>query len=67
MNSPKFHCPKCDHELFVINTPELKSYSEFFNSVCNNCGSSVTENDVKQQLGEFADKLVRGMVRNMKP
>lgn len=62
MSDIKFSCPKCGHKTFKTST-EPKCLEDFNGAVCENCGTVVTEDDIKAQLRELADKLVRDAFR----
>ena len=59
---PKFSCPKCGSELFKPRT-EIKSYDDFIGSICEHCGTAITEDDVKRQAIQIADKRIRDALR----
>ena len=58
MEKVYFHCPKCSHEIFKINS-KPERLDEFNNAICPGCGYRITENDIETQLINFSDEVVR--------
>ncbi len=60
--NPKFSCKKCGSEIFKTTT-EPQTFEDFNGAVCNNCGTVVTEDDIKAQALKIADDLTRDAFR----
>ena len=51
-------CPKCGHK--VLETiSEPRRNEPFPDAVCAKCGAAITEDDIREQTGKIADKIVR--------
>jgi transcription elongation factor Elf1 len=60
----KFSCPQCGGETFKTSV-EPKSLEDFNGAVCADCGTEVTEEDVKNQLRGVAEKMIKDAFRNL--
>jgi transcription elongation factor Elf1 len=53
----QFSCPQCQGEKFKA-TREVKSLADFDGAVCANCGTTISEDDVKNQAVTIARKSI---------
>jgi predicted RNA-binding Zn-ribbon protein involved in translation (DUF1610 family) len=60
-----FACPKCGHQTLVPFS-EVKTYEDLVPFPCQNCGRLFTDNDVRSQSGEIAEKLLRDAIGKLK-
>jgi transcription elongation factor Elf1 len=60
---PQFLCPKCGSTVFKLFT-EPKTIEDFNGAVCSNCGTSITEQDIKSQALQIAEKAAREAFRD---
>jgi len=63
MNVP-FACKNCGSETFK-STSEPKSLEDLYGAICANCGTAVSEDDIKSHALKIADELARDALRKV--
>jgi predicted RNA-binding Zn-ribbon protein involved in translation (DUF1610 family) len=58
----KFSCKKCGSEVFVT-AAKPKTLADFYGAVCQNCGTTVTQDDIKAQTLKIAGEAARDAFR----
>ncbi len=58
----KFTCKNCGSETFKTRT-KPQSLDDFNGAVCSKCGAAITQNDIRKQAAEIADKIARDAFR----
>jgi uncharacterized Zn finger protein len=60
MDHIKISCHKCGTEPFET-IAEIKAFDDTL--VCPNCGTAITDEDIRKQAGEVAADLIRDALR----
>ena len=55
---PKIYCPKCQTTEFEVSAHPT-TIEEFVGAICQNCGATITEDDIKAQAMKIAEKEMR--------
>lgn len=53
-----FTCKQCGSKTFKV-AAEPKSIEDFNGAVCANCGTALTEDDIRLQASEMIDELIK--------
>jgi transcription initiation factor TFIIIB Brf1 subunit/transcription initiation factor TFIIB len=59
----KFSCPQCGSQTFKTDA-QPKTLEDFDGAVCADCGTVVTQEDVKAQLRVVAEEMMRKALRD---
>lgn len=52
-----FACPKCGNEVLIARV-KIKFVSDFDGTVCNSCGYTVTEEDIRKHALHVVEAMI---------